>query len=166
MKTPMKNIRLTAGLALILTSNLAYANCQTPPYRAFDFWLGEWQVSTSTDDIVRHNKISRINNGCTLLEEYSTPTGYTGKSLNIYDHTTQQWHQTWTDSQGTLLQLKGTLVGKEMVLTGVAANNTLNRITWTPNSDGSVRQFWQASKDNGETWNTVFDGIYRKKRQP
>ena len=37
-----------------------------------------------------------------------------------------------------------------------------DRITFTPRPDGSVRQWWQASRDGGATWTTVFDGIYRR----
>jgi hypothetical protein len=36
------------------------------------------------------------------------------------------------------------------------------RITWTPNSDGSVRQHWESSTDNGKSWQTGFDGLYRR----
>jgi hypothetical protein len=36
------------------------------------------------------------------------------------------------------------------------------RITWTPNPDGSVRQHWEASTDAGKTWTTSFDGLYRR----
>ena len=154
--------RLLIGFLLALCSHFVKASCESAPYRAFDFWLGEWQVTTSTDNILRHNKITSINKGCTILEEYSTPSGYLGKSLNIYDKATKQWHQTWTDSQGTLLQLSGKLVGNEMILTGKGAKNQLNKITWTPNNNGTVRQHWQVSKDQGETWNTVFDGLYKK----
>ena len=35
------------------------------------------------------------------------------------------------------------------------------RITWTPNADGSVRQHWETSTDDGKTWKTSFDGLYR-----
>jgi len=37
-----------------------------------------------------------------------------------------------------------------------------DRITFTPRADGTVRQFWQASRDGGTTWTTSFDGIYRR----
>ena len=40
---------------------------------------------------------------------------------------------------------------------------TLNRITWTPNKDGTVRQLWEASTDQGKTWQVAFDGLYRRK---
>ncbi|CAN5170593.1 hypothetical protein BH11PSE14_BH11PSE14_24070 [soil metagenome] len=35
------------------------------------------------------------------------------------------------------------------------------RITWTPNADGSVRQFWESSSDDGKRWTTAFDGLYK-----
>ena len=37
------------------------------------------------------------------------------------------------------------------------------RIRWTPQDDGSVQQHWQTSDDAGETWQTSFLGIYRRK---
>jgi hypothetical protein len=30
--------------------------------------------------------------------------------------------------------------------------------------DGTVRQVWEKSKDDGQTWNAVFDGVYTKKK--
>jgi hypothetical protein len=40
-----------------------------------------------------------------------------------------------------------------------------HRITWTPQPDGRVRQFWETSSDGGQTWNAAFDGLYvRAKR--
>jgi hypothetical protein len=38
----------------------------------------------------------------------------------------------------------------------------IDKITWTPNSDGSVRQLWESSTDHGKTWNIAFDGLYKK----
>ncbi|WP_286263567.1 hypothetical protein [Thalassotalea atypica] len=112
------------------------------------------------------SKISTINGGCTILEEYATPTGFIGKSLNIYDVTSDQWHQTWTDNTGSLLRLDGQFDGTSMVLTGNTIDKTgktnLNRITWTPNQDGTVRQLWEISEDKGKNWQVIFDGLYHK----
>lgn len=36
----------------------------------------------------------------------------------------------------------------------------LQRITWTPAIDGSVRQLWESSADAGRTWIVMFDGRY------
>jgi hypothetical protein len=51
--------------------------------------------------------------------------------------------------------LEGDSVGRDGAAVG-------NRITWYDNDDGTVRQHWQVSKDGGKTWNTAFDGLYRK----
>ena len=76
------------------------------------------------------------------------------------------WHQTWVDDGGLLLTLEGKLVGTSMVLEGVgpAQDGKLvkQRITWTPNKDGSVRQLWESVDPKGE-WTTVFDGSYTKR---
>jgi hypothetical protein len=39
----------------------------------------------------------------------------------------------------------------------------MQRISWTPGPDGSVRQLWETSADGGKTWETAFDGKYVKK---
>jgi len=39
-----------------------------------------------------------------------------------------------------------------------------NRISWHDNSDGTVRQHWETSADAGKSWQTAFDGLYRKKQ--
>ena len=35
-------------------------------------------------------------------------------------------------------------------------------VTWTPKSDGSVRQHWESTADGGKTWTTQFDGLYTR----
>ena len=37
-------------------------------------------------------------------------------------------------------------------------------MTYTANEDGSVRQFGEASTDQGQTWQTSFDLTYRPKQ--
>lgn len=69
---------------------------------------------------------------------------------------------------GTTLELEGALVNGNMVLEGDSLNQggkpVRNRITWYDNADGTVRQRWETSADSGTTWQTAFDGLYRKKK--
>lgn len=37
------------------------------------------------------------------------------------------------------------------------------RGTWTPNEDGSVRQFFVQQDTDGGVWKTWFDGLYIRK---
>jgi hypothetical protein len=71
----------------------------------------------------------------------------------------KQWHQTWMDSSGGVLQIDGRFADGRMTLTGDApgekpGETVRNRITWTPLSDGKVRQLWESSNDGGKTWTT------------
>jgi hypothetical protein len=142
------------------------ATCDSPAHRAFDFWLGEWQVRTPDGKLAGVNRITREYDGCVLHERYTTDRGYSGESLNVYDAARQVWHQTWVDNSGTLLLLEGGIRNGSMVLEGqtVEAESrvTKHRITWTRRSDGSVRQFWESTDAKGQ-WTVAFDGQYTRK---
>lgn len=141
----------TLVLAAVLLGSASGALCQTKSstciglaYRAFDFWIGEWNVHGSKNQLAGTNRVTREYGGCVIHEHYETGRGYSGESLNIYDAPRKVWHQTWVDSSGLLLVLEGGLHDGKMVLegqtTGSDGKTTKQRITWSPNADGSVRQ--------------------------
>lgn len=147
----------------------APAPCASDEYRGFDFWLGEWDVTAAgASQATASSKISSKHGGCVVLEEYNAG-GFTGMSINFYDRVTERWHQSWMSNAGAAVYLEGgvdeagamVMTDEGMLINEVTGN--LNRVTWTPNEDGSVRQHWEQSGDGGETWATVFDGIYRPK---
>jgi hypothetical protein len=143
--------------------------CTAAPYRQFDFWLGEWEVSDTAGKPAGHNRVVSIFNGCGLQENWESAQGGKGTSLNVYDAVTGHWHQTWVDDHGGLLELDGGIDGGKMVLIGARPSvkekgtRVVHRIVWTPVSPGRVQQHWEFSKNEGRTWTTVFDGIYAKK---
>jgi len=140
--------------------------CASAEHRQFDFWVGSWDVvSPAYPGAVSRSRISRINDGCTVLEEYTTQVAYEGKSLNFYDATRKVWHQTWIDNQGGALYLEGGLEGNAMVLSTTGSKESIQRITWTPLPDGRVRQHWESTADSGKTWTTAFDGYYSKRAE-
>lgn len=124
-------------------------------------------MSTPDGKVVGNNRIEPILGGRVLRESYSTKGAFAGHSFNSYNAPAKRWEQFWVDNSGTVLHLKGGLnEAGEMVLSGerVTAEGTVtDRITWTPNEDGSVRQHWELSPDQGETWRILFDGTYRLK---
>lgn len=142
------------------------APCASENHRAFDFWVGSWEVRRPDGQAVGRNTIERKMGGCVLHEHYTTPRGYEGESLNMYDASRDVWHQTWTDNGGLLLRLEGGIRDGAMVMEGRTVDatgaETLQRITWSV-VDGDpdrVRQLWQSSTDGGESWSTAFDGLY------
>jgi hypothetical protein len=165
----MKSTTLLLGL---LWGTIAlHAQSNRPPLppvnHDFDFWAGDWEVTNQANGkIAGHNRIELKHDGRVLVENYTTPGAYTGMSVNAYDGQAKRWHQCWVDSAGGVLDLYGGLVEGKMVLTGETkqANGSpqLERITWTPNADGTVRQHWEQSADGGKTWTSAFDGLYRR----
>jgi hypothetical protein len=142
--------------------------CQSAEYRQFDFWIGRWEVFTPDGKKAGDNRIEAIDGGCALLERWSGRGGFSGTSLNSWDAEAKQWRQHWVDSQGGLLRLAGALEGQRMVLGASVPHDSKpgvtvqERIGWTPQPDGSVRQLWQRSEDGGRSWSTVFDGRYAR----
>lgn len=145
----------------------ALTPCTAPEFRHFDFWLGEWDVA-GAGGTQAVNSITSEQGGCVVLEQYSTGA-FTGMSINFYDQTRELWHQTWMSNAGGNVYLEGGLNERgEMVMTDAdlpssAASGTINRVTWTPNPDSSVRQLWQSSNDGGESWAVAFDGLYTRR---
>jgi hypothetical protein len=142
--------------------------CAMPEFRQFDFWKGEWDV-TSQGKPAGRSRVETILDGCALLENWRGASGTEGKSFNTYNTSTKRWEQYWVDGTGAPLHLSGGLVDGKMVLEGTRLTPNANtgamqheRITWTPNADGSVRQFWETSTDEGKSWTISFDGLYRK----
>ena len=96
--------------------------------------------------------------------------GTGGGSLNAPDPRTGRWHQYWLDSSGSRVQFDGGLVKDKMVLTGFWAGvsgpgqDGLIRMTYTRLDADSVRQFGELSTDQGLTWSTNFDFIYRRSK--
>jgi hypothetical protein len=142
--------------------------CTLAEHRQFDFWLGAWDVADPAGKRAGSSRIESILGGCVLLENWTGASGFAGKSFNLYNADTGHWEQFWVDQTGSRLHLVGGLVDGAMVLRGVQDKPNSKtrlkqheRITWTPNADGSVRQLWETSNDDGATWVVSFDGLYR-----
>lgn len=133
--------------------------------RQFDFWLGTWDVRVNGKSIAS-SRIESVLDGCLVQENWMPFQGREGKSWNYFNPVLGQWEQLWM-SAGNVLKLVGTLREGVMVLEGKPedpANVAVrDRITYTPLPDGTVRQVWTQSKDEGKTWKTLFDGIYVRK---
>ncbi|MDH4133049.1 MAG: hypothetical protein OEW17_03030 [Gemmatimonadota bacterium] len=158
--------RALAALSLLLlhTPLVAQQKCSGSEHRQFDFWVGRWEV-TAQGGVAGHNEITLEEDGCVLHEHWKGSRGGTGQSFNVYDRAGRLWHQFWVDNSGTVLHLTGVFTNGAMrfggTTTGPEGKTIHQRLTFTPNPDGSVRQMWEQSPD-GEVWTAVFDGLYRK----
>lgn len=145
--------------------------CETDPaFRAFDFWVGDWTVKArSSGQHAGTNKISVIEGGCALREEWTNTQGGTGQSLNYYNPSTQKWRQIWVSAGagGYSIDYDGGVEDGAMKMEGTifyyAQGTTAPfRGTWTPQTDGSVRQFFEQYNSETEAWQVWFDGLYER----
>jgi hypothetical protein len=149
------------------------AGCTAEGHSQFDFWVGEWDVyPNGADQLIAHSRIEKLYAGCAVRENWMPLKGPGGGSLNGFDPTSKRWHQTWIGAQPGRVEFDGGLVGDKMVLTGFWAGvigpgqDALIRMSYTPQADGSVRQHGEQSTDQGLTWFTNFDFIYKKRKEP
>jgi len=159
-------------MALLLNCFIAIAQtescpCCTADHKAFDFWLGSWEVTNTDGTAAGENTIVKEQNGCVLKENWTSASpGFTGTSTNYFNLRTKQWEQLWVDNTGNNLKLKGKREGNQMILSSDAYKRPdgklyINRISWTLNEDGTVRQLWEVLQ-NDVVVNIAFDGLYRK----
>ncbi|WGM38465.1 hypothetical protein [Caulobacter sp. NIBR1757] len=164
-----KSLLAAAALAIAATPALAQtapaqAPCQEPERRQFDFWVGEWDVyPTGQDVLVARSTIEKLYGGCAVRENWKPLKGTGGGSLNAWRPDEKGWRQTWLDSSGAWAEFRGGWTGSAIVIQGDWAG-TLTRMTYTPGADGTVRQFGETSADKGATWKTSFDLTYRRAR--
>ncbi len=169
---------LLAHLAVVLLAvGVAKAEeptiCQSDPhFRDFDFWLGRWEVTArQSGKAAGTNHISAVEGGCAIHENWTSQSGGTGFSLNWYDPVRKKWRQVWLARPGYVIDIEGGLVDGAMVLEGHITDFGERvphrfRGTWTPNADGTVRQFFEQFSDTDRKWNPWFDGLYTPATMP
>ena len=139
--------------------------CSSDAFHQFDFWIGDWTVSTPDGTYAGDNKITRQEQGCLLLEQWTSSNGSTGQSYNYYNPATEKWRQVWV-SAGAMIDYEGGLTdtgsmklqGKiTYVATALTADFTGE---WTPNADGTVTQHFEQYDAEKDEWVVWFTGIY------
>lgn len=145
-----------------MSSGATPAPCGGPHFRDFDFWLGEWRV-TSGGKPVATSSIESILGGCVILETYSDPSGYSGKSFNFYDTHLGKWRQTWVDVSGNVSEFSGTVQDGAMHYEGEThrqGKRILRKMIVYNQGADRVRQYSEQSTDEGRTWTLAYDFIY------
>lgn len=168
-----RSVFLALGLiSPVAVQGQAGAGCQTDStYAALDFWLGRWDVYVG-DTLVGTNRISRVLDGCAVLEEWRDSAGGEGRSLFYVEPGTGRWKQVWvTDDARRVGGTKEKHLVARLPDGGVRFQGelplpdgrlVLDRTTLTPLRPGEVRQLIETSRDGGTTWHAGFDAVYRK----
>lgn len=167
---------MASAILMFVAVSMAHAQqppadvCQkNPAYRAFDFWLGEWEVRNPQGQHVGESRVEVILNGCVLLENWKSVRGGEGKSFNTYNAATKNWRQFWVDAFGGVIDYaRGRAGEKSLHFEGeqltAAGERLLSRMDFTVLDADRVRQRIERSADGGKTWAVWFEGIYHRKK--
>lgn len=166
-------IRITALFLLILSVQFAQSQtpkipCDTDKHNEFNFWVGDWNVFDVDGKLIGTNNILKMQSNCVMQENWESKVSASkGTSYNYVNLTDTSWNQVWIDNSGFSLVLKGNLKNGSMILKSELIKNQqgeyYNRVTWTPNKNGSVTQLWELISKEGKVIREAFRGIYKKK---
>lgn len=143
-----------------------------PRFRAFDFWIGEWDVQPTGAQRAPLGSgatsiIERQLDGCVIQENWHPLGGVgAGKSFNIYNTATRQWEQYYVDARGTITLYKGVFRDDGNLYFEADQFGTGNKIRMTFFNQGpnQVRQLGHQSNDGGKTWTVTFDLTYMRRK--
>tara|TARA_R110001599_G_scaffold53322_4_gene148833 strand:+ start:3454 stop:3984 length:531 start_codon:yes stop_codon:yes gene_type:complete len=142
--------------------------CSSEAHRAFDFWLGAWDVTDEAGNVAGENVVTAEEGGCLLVERWTAVSGGTGQSYNFLDPATGKWRQLWV-SRGSVIDYSGGLTESGSMKLEGEITNQAGGVTapftgeWTLNADGSVTQHFEQYNAASDSWDDWFTGVYTRK---
>lgn len=164
-------------LFLIQVTNIAHAQSENgknvpicgadvEPYRDLDFLVGEWEFFTIDGQKIADQTYYRREDGCLVLEDWTTLRGETGTGMNFVDPFTGNWRQVWMspnfhiDYSGGITE-PGVFVLEGHMFSNKTGDSSQIRGVYTQAQDGSVtKEFLLRSKPT-EEWRQFFIGVAR-----
>ncbi len=142
------------------------AGCAAAPNRQFDFWIGRWSVRDVINKSDGKSLIEGVYGGCGIHESWSEDA-LVGGSISAFNPGDGQWRQLWVDSAGGVREFVGGLdkAGRMVLVARYPSRKqpgrtVLDRMTYSSLTGGKVRQYSDASVDDGATWKPLYDNIY------
>lgn len=158
------------AIAALTGPAFAQAPCEGAKHHELDFWVGEWEVFNTADNVqYATSRIESILGGCVISENYESPKApggaYSGKSYSSFDRKDGLWHQFYVDTNGNATWFSGGLEESgALTMTAQGPKGSLRKMSYVPQQDGSVRQIAVISTDGGKTWAPGYDYTYRRAR--
>ena len=146
------------------------APCEDPEFKQFDFWVGDWDVSSAKDGVQRGTShVAKEMGGCVVWENWtSAGSPYFGKSYNTYNLNLKRWEQYWVDNTAGVMFFHGALKDNIMDywtddVPQNAGGTLLRHLQFFNLGKDKIRQFSQGSNDGGKTWHVEYDLIYTRR---
>ena len=161
---------------LFMSSAMAQNDTANNSASWFDFWVGEWNLTWTTNGAEAHGKnvIERTLNDKVIQENFEALDGgfkgYIGKSWSVYNPSTKTWKQTWVDNQGGYLDFIGGKDGdrfffrREAISPSTGKPITQRMVFYDITAD-SFMWDWESSVDNGKTWKLQWRIDYQRAKE-
>ena len=164
----MRGLLLLVAVPAMLAAQTPKPMCATPVHHAFDFWIGEWEVSDTAGVVQAASSITSAASGCAVMEHWMPKQGAEGVSINWLEPTDGKWHQQWVGGDGWIAGFVGGYADGMMTMMATAPRKTpqgevQDKMTYQLLPEGRVRQRVLNSSDGGKTWTVAFVGDYEKK---
>jgi len=158
--------------------------CSDPAARAFDFWIGEWDIQQhflqrdgTFLELPATTSVERALDGCAILErwrgrvqffweEMDAPQEIQGLSVRAYDPRSDTWSIHWMDTRSPVFgePYSGRFVdGRGEFLRSSPDRTRTTRITFTRPGDGLVHWELAFSADSGRTWQRLWTMDMRRR---
>ncbi|TNE57241.1 MAG: hypothetical protein EP340_09160 [Alphaproteobacteria bacterium] len=163
---------LVFGFRPAFAADEANAPCTSEMLKAFDFWLGEWQVfDKESGKLIAYDRVEKDLGNCVVTERWtslddtfrnaSAPFRMRGMSLSALDG--QGWVQIWVDNMGgTIIMHGGPEEGAMVLKTQTTSYGFHYRYHYEPLPDGSVHGFGYSKPDGQDNWTKDWDLIYKR----
>jgi tetratricopeptide (TPR) repeat protein len=157
--------RFTASLESIRAARFPCATDSR--HHAFDFWIGEWTV-TQNGQFVGDSSVQAILGHCTIFEQWEGASGTFGKSFNYYDPAFDHWRQIWISDSRSIIEFTGQARDGGIFFTAETVDPATGAVThhkfeFTVSGNDGVRQYWETSTDNKQSWQSIWDAQYERK---
>src|SRR4051812_25646929 len=85
LAVPAASPAQTSAPAAPPTKSASPPPCASAQHRAFDFWVGSWDVyPAGSDMLIAHSLIERLYGGCAIRENWMPLKGSGGGSLSAF----------------------------------------------------------------------------------
>ncbi|MGD8377594.1 MAG: tetratricopeptide repeat protein, partial [Acidobacteriota bacterium] len=153
--------------AVLLRAGAHPRTCEKDPrYAAMDFWVGRWRVVGADGGNLGQSFSVRTLRNCAIVTNWRAfnEDAGNGMSFTYYDPGAGVWRQDRLSDRGDVFHYEGSGRDGVAVFEGTAAapdgTRERSRMTLEPGEDGSVHQRVEHSRDEGRTWQVVFDGTW------
>ena len=156
-----------------LFSNSVHAQNAIIPEKAFDFWLGNWEVSWEHADSTKGhgvNSVKKILDKTVIQENFKIIegnwAGFKGKSLSVFSPAEKTWKQNWFDNQGGYYSFTSEITDKERIFQTKPEikgdSIIIFRMVFYDIKDNSFTWDWESSVDGGQNWKLNWRIFYNR----